>query len=366
MSRSPSGSLSTSLCAIALGAFAALLAAPHASAQQTPTALDAAVIEKRHYYNEQFPEILFLTLKGGSAWVEDVTALAIILGHEPASLDYEHPADLRADLMALSFERVQLMLQYRAPSASLFRADDPKDWPENICVITLDPCAIASDDEQATRHLLDLSEEEWERIAPELRLQCTDYLDFVFDHEAYHCLSSLYNGPQPRSFEPLWAQYWHHRMENGADAFAIAMHLKQYGRVTRFAQNLQRVRGAALFEADVDHWTSRAIAAVIQDEPGQFETLSVQEIFDYATGVRDRIVPDYDSYLSYRASAVTAMAQIGISEDVRDELRQDLADVQADPQLTTDILRHSQTCRRTLLGEQDSKPPCPTLTIRSD
>jgi hypothetical protein len=366
MSRSPSRSLSTSLCAIALGALTALLPTPRVIAQQSPASLDVAVAEKRRYYDEQFPEILFLTLKGGSAWIEDVTALAIILGQEPASLDYEHPADLRADLMTLSFKRVQLMLQYRAPSASLFRADDPKDWQEKVCVITLDPCAIASDDEQATRHLLDLSEEEWERIAPELRLQCADYLDFVFDHEAYHCLSSLYNGPQPRSFEPLWGQYWHHRMENGADAFAIAMHLKKYGRVTRFAKNLQRIRGAALYEADIDHWTSRAIAAVLQDEPGQFGRISVREIFDYATGVRDRIVPDYDSYLGYRASAVAAMAQIGISEHIRAELQEDLAGVQADPKLTADLLRHSQTCRRTLLGEQDSEPPCPTLIIRSD
>jgi hypothetical protein len=354
------------LCAAVLAAFPGDADTDPASETMATTALDAAVNERRRYYNERFPQILFLTLKGGNLWLEDLTAVSILLGQEPASLDYEHPPELREDLMTVSLQRLELMLRYQAPSASLFLADQPMGWPENVCVITIDPCAIAGDDDQATRHLLDLPEEELARLSPDVKLQCMDYLRFVFDHEAFHCLSSLYKGPQPSSFEPLWAEYWHHREENGADVFATAMHLKHHQGMTGFARNLLRVRCMALYNGDADHWTSRAIAEPLQEDPIRFSTLSVEEIFKHASGIRDRPMPDYDAYLTYRASALAAMEQIGIPDNAITELRKGLEDLEPDPDLTAQILLHSKACRSRLFDDSEAAEPCPPLIFRSD
>ena len=114
--------------------------------------LDAQIHEKRKYYEKLFPDIYFLILKGGEAWTEEMVVLATLLGHKPISLDYEHPADLREDLLFASVRRIQIMLQYQSPSASLFKADHPLGWPENICVITLDPEVVAGNHERATKH----------------------------------------------------------------------------------------------------------------------------------------------------------------------------------------------------------------------
>jgi hypothetical protein len=85
------------LCAAVLAAFPGDADTDPASETMATTALDAAVNERRRYYNERFPQILFLTLKGGNLWLEDLTAVSILLGQEPASLDYEHPPELRED-----------------------------------------------------------------------------------------------------------------------------------------------------------------------------------------------------------------------------------------------------------------------------
>ena len=342
-----------------LGVTAALipLVTPPAAAQaDAPNpgsqSLDAEVAEHRRQYQAAFPEILFVTLKGGKDWSGELVGLSVLLGHQPRSLDYEHPQHLRADLMDLSLARLRLMLQHRAPSASLFRADEPQGWAENICVITLDPCIIASDDAQATAHLLDLDPEAKARIPARFRLDCDEYLRFVFDHEAYHCLSSLYGGPQPRSFEPLWAEYWHYLSELGADGYALGMHLARRGEVTPFARNLQRIRGTALYAGDIDHWTYPALEHVLQRGPASFRGLTRRQIFEQAEDIRRHLLPDYASYLIYRRAALAAMRRLDLPEQAGNGTDVHLEGVRADPGLAEDIARQAERCRRELLERQ--------------
>jgi len=170
------------------------------------------------YHRVQYPEILIVNLEGGVGFPADMVALDLILGHQPRSLDYEHPIEMREDLMIVSFERIISMLRCKAPSAAMFKADDPLGWQEHVCVLTINPHDIANDSLQATRNLLSLPLEVIKQIPHDFRLLPEDYLGFVIDHEIYHCLKSMYVGPQQRSHEQFWAEYNQFTEEQGADA----------------------------------------------------------------------------------------------------------------------------------------------------
>jgi hypothetical protein len=301
--------------------------------------LDQMFSDRLEHYSGEFPDILFVKLGGAENWAQDLVTIAVLLGPEPASLDYEHPPEVREELMTLSFARLRLMLRHKAPSASLFRAADPSGRARAVCVITVDPETIAHDDGTATGHLLSLPPGHDGRVPTDLELPHRVYLNFVIDHEIFHCLSSRHNGPQPQSFKPLWADFWHFREENGADAFAIAMHTRRHGQFGRFADNLKRLRATAIVAGDTNHWTYRALDTVMQDDPSGIATLSIAEVFEYATAIRDALVPDYDAYLRYVRSADIAMERLGLPRVTGRESLALLGDIEPEPDLVAKILR---------------------------
>jgi hypothetical protein len=67
--------------------------------------LDSLLNEKLEDYRHLYSEISFLILKGGDELVADMMALDLALGHQPSSMDYEHPQKLREDLMIASASR---------------------------------------------------------------------------------------------------------------------------------------------------------------------------------------------------------------------------------------------------------------------
>jgi hypothetical protein len=322
--------------------------------------LDRIVAEKRQFYRRTFPKLTFAVLRGGEDWYSDFAALSLLLGPEPASLDYEHPARLRSELMDVSLQRILIMLQHRAPSASLFRTDPPPGFPEDLCVITLDPGTVAGDSARATRHLLDQHGEGLGEIPEGLHLEEDDYLELVFDHEAYHCLQSFFGGGQPMSDRELWAEYSHFRDENAADAFAIAMHLARHGEVTGFAENYHRIRGMALFNLDPDHWTCPGIAAAIEQGPVAFAGMSVEQRVKWAMDLRARVAPSYDAYLRYLGAALHAIDALGRGADIDPRYRQLLADQPVDQELAGRLTDEARRCYRELAGAQPPAALPPT------
>ena len=293
--------------------------------------LRAILTEQLDLYARAFPDIRFLVLEGSENRAGILAALSGFLGPEPVNLDYEHPPEMRATLVDASLGRIALMVHYQLPSATLFRSDAPGHEGENVCVLTIDACAIARDDTRATRFMLDLTEDEIGRVPAERRLQCEEHLRFTFEHEAYHCLSVRYGGAQPMSHEALWAEYWHFRHENGADAYAMARHLQRHGEGSVFADNLRRVRGMALYGGDVDHWTRAALDRVLALSADELAGLSPTAVFERSNRIRDAIVPDYAAYLDYRRAAVEAMATLGVDEAVVEEARASLPVGEPDP-----------------------------------
>ena len=314
--------------------------------------LDSLLNEKIKYYRHLYPEISFLIMEGGDETVADMIALGLLLGYQPKSLDYEHPPKLREDLMIVSANRILLMLQSRVPSASLFMDDDSLGGQEHLCVLTINPDEIASDSIQATRHLSNLPKEFIQKIPKDLQLQSGDYLSFVIDHEVYHCLQSMYVGPQLMSQKESWGEYNNFLNEQGADAYALGMHIKTRGKVSSFAKNIKRIRGLAIYNADPNHKTCKAVEQVLKIPAEKINKMSANEIFDMANRIKSRLTIGYDEYIQYLASAVQAMKNLGVKARVTEDLRNRIKDIQADPALAKELVANSRHSLAELSGDE--------------
>jgi len=266
-------------------------------------ALSGIIKKKQRFYTDTFPELEFVVMEGGEEWADDMETLSVLLGYEPVSLDYKHPPDAREDLMYVSLERVRMMLDSNAPSASLFLADKPLGWRDKLCIITINPTEIATNDSIATHYLIEPYYEIRGKIKQENFLDRKEFIEFVFDHEVYHCLESNYIGPQPMSYLEFWGEYYHYRHENGADAFAIAMHIKRHGAVTEFVNNMILIRGLSLYCDDCNHWTPETIQQASNIDVNTLELMDTMGLFKYASSIRDTITPSYKDYLVYRSTA---------------------------------------------------------------
>jgi hypothetical protein len=299
--------------------------------------------QKLDYYRKLYPEMTFMILKGGDELVADMMALDLALGYQPKSMDYEHPPKLREELMLASANRIVFMLKYRMPSASLFKADDPLGWQANVCVLTINPDEIAADSIWATQHLLDIPLENIQKIPKDLRLQANDYLEFVIDHEVYHCLQSMYVGPQKMSHKEYWGEYNSFLNEQGADAYGLGMHIKtRHKKDTSFAKNLPRIRGMALYNADPDHLTCEALQQIAKVPVSKLDEMSANEIFEMANRIRESLTIGYDEYLQYLASAIQAMKELGVEALVSEELHNSVKGIQSDPVQAKELVSNTR------------------------
>ena len=304
--------------------------------------LDTLLKEKLEYYRDLYPEVSFLNLEGGDELVADMGALGIVLGHQPSSMDYEHPPELRDDLMIASGNRILLMLKYSMPSSSLFKVNNPLDWQKHVCVLTINPDEIAADSGRATRSLLDLPREFVHKIPKDFRLQPGDYLEFVIDHEVYHCLRSMYIGPQEMSHKEFWGEYNSFLNEQGADAYALGMHINTRLEVTSFARNILRIRGMALYSADPDHLTCKALQQLFKVPVEDLAEMSGKEVFDMANQIKERLTISYDDYIQYLASSAQAMKMLGVRKLLSDELRKRIKGIQADPVQVKELVTNTR------------------------
>ena len=314
--------------------------------------LDSIVKQEQLFYQNLYPEIEFLVLKGGEDWMDEIEGLSIILGNKPVSLDYAHPYQLRQDLMYASIERIILMLNTQSPSASLFKADSPMGWADSVCVITLDPATIAKDSRQSTMHLLDLPDSTLKHITDESYLPADQYLEFVFDHEVYHCLKSYFVGPQAMSHKEFWAEYTSHQDEIGADSFALAMNIKKHHGLTKLANNITRIRGMSLFNIDADHMTCRALKDVLSMEADKIIGMQAQEIFDLANAIREKYGMSYNDYLTYLASSLAAVRMLGLGDLIPSDLTARIKDIPADNKLAIRMVENAKQCYNELTGQK--------------
>ncbi len=175
-----------------------------------------------------------------------------------------------------------------------------------------------------------------------MRLQPTDYLEFVIDHEVYHCLQSMYVGPQKMSQKEFWGEYNSFLNEQGADVYAMGMHINTRLEVSSFAKNILRIRGMALYTADPDHLTCKALQQIFKVPVKDIAEMSAKEFFDTANRIQERLAMSYDEYIQYMASSIQAMKMLGVEDLVSDELRSRIKGVQSNPAQVRELVANTR------------------------
>jgi len=279
--------------------------------------LDAIVQHRLLLYEGLFPKIQFVVLtdrlKSGVGLLE----LLQLLGRDATNLDYEHPPQLRADLLEVSIARVATHLRNNATSSALFKAGQgAAATREQLCVLTLDACVIARDNRQATHHMLGLPGPLFARMQAGEYLDADQHLEYVIDHEVRHCLAAHRGHPIPMSTREYWAGYSQHRNEYAADAYALAMHILNHGAGSGYARTMTHIRGLAMLQGDPDHFTASAMQAV----PETLKSVSshasgLERAYVVAETIRERLDPGYDGYLKFRYAAHELMRDLGLPDE---------------------------------------------------
>ncbi len=284
---------------------------------QKAAQIQNVIDEQLNFYNGAFDQIRFAHLAGGADWSGELIAVLTLLGSQPTALDYQHPPELRADLMEATVERLRRLLRADVVSATMVRVgpDSPLDRP-NLCLITLNPQTVIADDYQATRYMLDLQEAVAEQIHPSRYLQHMEHLRFVLDHEAFHCIDSFLHGGARPSREDLEAEYELFRRETVADAYAMARHIQHHQQVTRYARNLAHIRALWMFSDSPNRCTFETVREVLRLDPQRLQAMSTQDLADLAVEVRDETVRPYHGYLHQRAAALKAARILGLDPEL--------------------------------------------------
>jgi len=263
-------------------------------------------------YNRSFPNIAFVHAGGGRQWRTDYIEIERLLGETPVSLDYQHPPQLAADLMAVSRRRLALVLQEDLVSASLFGTD--KGGPLQgmpLCVITLNPHTQVEDNLAATRYMLDLPESVLATIHPGRLLDPRDHLIFSLDHEAFHCLDSAMLGGAPMTKQSYGGDYNLYRREHSADAFALATYRQRRTSTATYGQNIVLVRALWFLSDGPCYDTYVSLREILMLPASELDDKSLADLFHLAKSVRDRNVPSYESFLDRQAMVLRAASQLG-------------------------------------------------------
>jgi hypothetical protein len=152
----------------------------------------------------------------------------------------------------------------------------------------------------------------------------------------------MYVGPQEMSHKEFWGEYNHFLNEQGADAYAMGMHINTRLENSSFAKNILRIRGMALYSGDPDHLTCKALQQIFKVPVEDMAEMSAKEVFGTANRIREHVTISYDEYIQYLASSVQAMKVLGVEDLVSDELRNRIKDVQSDPAQVKELVTNTR------------------------
>lgn len=300
-----------------------------------------AIDTKIRFYNNKFKKILFVHLKGGASWTEELNSVLEQLGENAVALDYEHPKTLQNDLMYVTIERIKFMLENDGFSSTLFRVGENSTLKyKNMCVVTLNPETL-SNNADALRYMLDYSDEQFKEIHPSRYLETIDFINFSIDHEAFHCLNSYLYGGSPITFETLGGEYNQLKRESAADAFALSMHIKKYRVHTNFSRNFLHFRSLSLVNDSLDHNTLRTVLKVMKIKNENLYKMNIEEIISLSKRIADETVGTYNDFKKQHALELKVLNKLGYENMLSKEQLEELERVAVDPLKVEQLLKQS-------------------------
>ena len=271
----------------------------------------SSIQQKLDFYNKEFPDIQFVHLKNGE-WEKSLQALELFIGYQATSLDYEHPKDLREELLFATVAKIQMMLVNKITSSYLFRVGQlPVASSKHVCIITLDPKTTVYNDEVSTQYFVDLPKEVIRSIPLQSHIDNQKHLNFIIDHEAFHCIDTYKFGGIPMSNKAYSTRYDTYKRESQADMFAVAMNTHRHRTVTRCSNNMKMLRGLTLINGEPQHYSIEAMQLIIDHSLNKIVDSNPTEIVSLVKNIYKENLPSYANYMEYRVAAINAIYQLG-------------------------------------------------------
>jgi hypothetical protein len=264
-------------------------------------------------YNNRFKDIQFALLGGGDDWQAELQGALDLLGKNPVALDYQHPQELRQDLMDVTIKRLALMLENDIISSTLIRTDQESTGKQaNLCFVTLNPEVVVANKTEATRYMLNYDDELISKVNSSRHLDTHDHLSFLLDHEFFHCLDSFLYGGVPMTHEMLGGEYNRFRRESAADAYALSMHLRKNGKITNFARNIIHIRALSMFNNSPSHHTFETLGETIRLDINRLKAMNIMEIISLSKNTMNKTVGSYPDYRNQQAAELVAARALGL------------------------------------------------------
>ena len=270
--------------------------------------IEYLIEERLAEYGAAYPQMEFMRLYHNSNG--DLDELRHRLGNAPINVDYEHPDNVREDLVELQFYRIELMLSEGMSSATLFRRNHPKR--PYICVLTLAPETYNRGELSSTRFMFDLQDNQYSKIKTKYILRNDVYVSFLLDHEIFHCLYSYHRGfTYPKTQSRVKSLYDQYTIEMLSDIYAHLSHKQRFPYDKDFITSIRYAKVLSLINWDICHYThgafsldfpesargslSNRVEFVLNQGPGNipaFEHFRRQMIAAYSL-IKSHIDPDF-------------------------------------------------------------------------
>ncbi|MEJ2142646.1 MAG: hypothetical protein P8Y24_09910 [Gammaproteobacteria bacterium] len=176
----------------------------------------------------------------------------------------------------------------------------------------LDPESNVATNKIATSHFIDLPENVLASLPQEKYLDKKQHLDFIVDHEAFHCVDTFYFGGIPMSEKQFSTQYSSFKRESQADMFATAMHIKRQQKITAYIDNIIMMRGITLLNGETQHYSTEAIHLITNTDRSKIISSQPGELLTMVKNTYKTIAPDYNEYMAYWTAAIDAIARLGV------------------------------------------------------
>ena len=273
--------------------------------------INQAIKEKLDYYNHTFPYIQFVHLKNGE-WEKSLQALELFIGYQATSLDYEHPKELREDLLYVTVAKIQMMLVNKISSSYLFKVGKiPVATKQHTCVITLDPATTVLNNLISTQYFIDLAQDTLKSLPEKSYLDKKQHLNFIIDHEAFHCLDSYHYGGIPISRKAFATRHDTYKRELQADMFAIAMNMRRNKKLTLYANNIMSIRAMTLLNGELQHDSYNAMQLMFNSDREKIIHAQPMELVKKVKQLYKTIDLSYEEYIEFRVAAIEVIGLLG-------------------------------------------------------